>query len=120
MIYVIALSPWFWQEYGADSVGYNAYDLWIANYEVSKPDVPEPWTNWTFWQWTDKGDGHEFGAESAGLDMIWYNGSWDDFVEQFGEIGEPPEPPPQGDYADGWNDALNELEAAIEEMRNAN
>lgn len=28
--------------------------LWIAHWSVSAPTVPAPWTDWTFWQYTNK------------------------------------------------------------------
>lgn len=31
------------------------YKLWIASYEVSKPEVPTPWSKYTIWQYTSKG-----------------------------------------------------------------
>lgn len=30
--------------------GLNAWSLWIADYGVSSPAVPKPWSKWTFWQ----------------------------------------------------------------------
>ena len=30
--------------------GMGAWYLWIANYLVSQPEVPQPWSGWTFWQ----------------------------------------------------------------------
>ena len=30
--------------------GMGSWYLWIANYLVSKPEVPQPWHDWTFWQ----------------------------------------------------------------------
>lgn len=53
------------------------YPLWIAHYGVSEPmaKAVAPWGKWTFWQYTDKGDGLAFGMESKGLDMDWFNGS---------------------------------------------
>jgi len=30
--------------------GMDPWYLWIANYLVSKPEVPAPWHNWTMWQ----------------------------------------------------------------------
>lgn len=34
----------------------STYLLWIAHY-TSKPNplIPPPWSHWTFWQFTDKG-----------------------------------------------------------------
>ncbi|MFT5397068.1 MAG: lysozyme [Arenicella sp.] len=28
------------------------YPLWLAQYEVGEPNIPEGWGNWTFWQWS--------------------------------------------------------------------
>jgi GH25 family lysozyme M1 (1,4-beta-N-acetylmuramidase) len=30
--------------------GLDPWFLWIANYLVSQPEVPAPWSKWTFWQ----------------------------------------------------------------------
>jgi lysozyme len=38
--------------------------LWIANYDVSKPYVPIPWTTWQFWQYV-----------GVGTDLDRFNGS---------------------------------------------
>jgi lysozyme len=29
--------------------------LWVAHWDVLKPTVPSPWSDWTFWQYTNKG-----------------------------------------------------------------
>lgn len=112
---ILYTSPYYWKEYGGAQVGWTQYPLWIANYEVSSPTVPAPWTDWTFWQWTDKGDGIRYGAESHGLDMNWYNGSWSKFVEQFGELGTPVDPPP--DCEGVRQDFIDEFMKKLEEMR---
>lgn len=31
------------------------YPLWIAEYGVEKPDMENPWSRWSGWQYTDKG-----------------------------------------------------------------
>jgi lysozyme len=72
---ILYTSPGYWLEFGTAAMDWVRHPLWIANYGVQKPTVPRPWLYWTFWQYTDKGDGKKFGAESAGLDMNWYNGS---------------------------------------------
>ena len=90
---IIYTSPYYWREYGSEDEWWNLHDLWIANYEVIKPYVPAPWDKWTFWQWTDKGNGKLFGAESYGLDMNWFNGSFDALIAYAGAT--LPEPPPE-------------------------
>ena len=95
---IIYTSPYYWKEHGNvdPDIWWNLHDLWIANYEVSNPFVPAPWDTWTFWQWTDKGDGKLFGAESYGLDMNWFNGSFDALIAYAGATIPDPEPePPQ-------------------------
>lgn len=66
--------------------------LWIANYGATTPLIPKPWTVWTFWQFTDKGDGKKYGVESLNIDLNYFNGDENKFAERFnlGEI-----PPPQ-------------------------
>lgn len=36
------------------SANMGAWSLWIANYGVLEPDVPPPWSKWTFWQTGDE------------------------------------------------------------------
>ena len=91
---IIYTSPYYWKEHGSNDEWWNLHDLWIANYEVSRPFVPDPWDTWTFWQWTDKGDGKLFGAESYGLDMNWFNGSYDALIAYVGATIPVPDPPP--------------------------
>ena len=33
--------------------GLNPWFLWVADYGVSSPAVPKPWSQWTFWQYGD-------------------------------------------------------------------
>lgn len=70
--------PYFLEQLKAPSLA--AYDLWIASYNTAswpddndKPLVPEPWTTWQFWQWTDK---YKFGIMSVDGDV--FNGTLDD------------------------------------------
>lgn len=46
------------------SANMDAWFLWIANYGVFMPDVPPPWSKWTFWQ-----------AGDVPVDTDRYNGS---------------------------------------------
>ena len=46
---MIYTAPGFWNP--LPSTGQFAGDvLWVANWQVSCPDTPTPWTGWTFWQ----------------------------------------------------------------------
>jgi lysozyme len=52
---IVYTGPEFWRERtgGADL---SSQALWIAHYTASCPTVPQPWTRWTFWQHTDRGN----------------------------------------------------------------
>ena len=49
---MIYTGPYFWQGSVA-SLAYGGYPLWVADYGVSKPQVPAPWTNYKIWQYSD-------------------------------------------------------------------
>lgn len=49
------------------------YPLIVAHYQTSAPLVPAPWPNWTFWQYTDKGDVPGIPAPDEDLDT--FNGT---------------------------------------------
>jgi len=77
----------------------TGYPLWIANYGVQTP-LSRPWPTWTFWQWSNAGDGPGYGMESKAVDMDWYNGSLDDLRAWAG--GKPPEPTLEEKVARLW------------------
>lgn len=77
---------------------FHQYPLWIANYGVNSPLVPKPWTanEWTFWQFTDSGDGKLYGVESSRIDLNYFNGDLAAFNQRFKLGTTPPPPPPPG------------------------
>lgn len=100
---IIYTGAFFWDVHGSDAAVWKNYPLWIASYstqEYMENNMARltPWDRWTFWQYTSKGDGLAFGAESLDLDMNWFNGSLNDLLVFSGSeiIPEPtqPEPPP--------------------------
>lgn len=58
------------------------YPLWIAHYGVNKPLIGQ-WSKWTFWQYSSKGNGLNYGAESLNIDLDYYNGSLQDLKKEF-------------------------------------
>lgn len=75
---------------------FHRYPLWIANYDVSQPFVPKPWSadEWLFWQFTSKGDGPSYGAESPNIDLNYFNGDAEQFADRFGvPVPQDPVPP---------------------------
>jgi lysozyme len=65
---VLYVSPAFLSSYA----GLDPYPLWIANWSVSCPDVPSPWTTWAFWQNSDSGT--VAGIPST-VDLDYFNGT---------------------------------------------
>jgi GH25 family lysozyme M1 (1,4-beta-N-acetylmuramidase)/uncharacterized protein YraI len=68
---------------------FKQYPLWIANYGTNSPLVPKPWTDWTFWQYTDKGNGKIYGVESGNIDLNYFNGDLAAFNARFNLTSTP-------------------------------
>lgn len=58
---IIYTSPAFWDAHLTDAFG--AYPLWVAEYEVDAPRLPQGWTDWHLWQW--QGDAEVDGVEKT-------------------------------------------------------
>ncbi len=100
---MIYTSPGYWQTNGKKK-GTQVYDtkwayypLWIAHYtKAERPIVPKPWDDFLFWQHGVYPVGLEYGAESKGLDLNWYNGSMIELMALAGQGElEPPIPDPE-------------------------
>jgi lysozyme len=74
---------------------FHRYPLWIANYGVTSPLVPKPWTTneWVLWQFTAMGDGILYGVESAEIDLNYFNGDAQAFATRF-NVPMPQDPTP--------------------------
>ena len=59
------------------------YKLWVANYQVEKPNLPKKglWEDWWLWQFTNKG---RLDGVGVNLDLSYFNGSQDEFEEWTG------------------------------------
>lgn len=75
---MIYTGPSFWKTYGSTASIWASYPLWIANYEVTKPIIPAPWTEYTIWQYTPSGNGSTYGVEALGIDLNYFNGDLND------------------------------------------
>jgi lysozyme len=68
-----------WNVYGSPDVYWQQYPLWVAQYYYqtvpANPTLVKPFTKWTFWQFTDKGDGKAYGCESSQVDLNYFNGT---------------------------------------------
>jgi lysozyme len=76
---------------GSSNPIFAKYDLWIAAYSA-KPMIPAPWTDWKFWQYTDKGPGLKYGVESLNIDMDWFNGDETEFAAYVNGVIPDPKP----------------------------
>lgn len=74
----------------------KTFPLWVANYYVDTPRIPKNWSSYTFWQFTDKGDGISFGVESKQIDLNYFGGTFDEYKNFFGLDIQDPEPPTGG------------------------
>jgi lysozyme len=78
---MIYASPGFWD--ALPNTGQFASELLVvANWQVSCPDTPTPWTNWQFWQYADNGS---VPGISGAVDLDEFNGT----LEQLQAIGGP-------------------------------
>jgi len=69
----------FWSVYGSSDQYWAQYPLWVALYPKqplpANPGLFSPFTKWTFWQYTSKGDGLKYGCESGDVDLDFFNGT---------------------------------------------
>ena len=74
----------------------GARSLWVAHWYTSDPSVPYDWRarygddSWEFWQDTNKGDGTPAGIPDTTIDLDWYNGTYEQFNQEFGTSIVPP------------------------------
>ena len=64
-------------------------DLWVANYTTADKPYIGSFSNWKFWQYTNKGIGKDFGVDSASIDLNWFNGSYNDLLIYAGKTPLP-------------------------------
>jgi hypothetical protein len=77
------------------------YPLWVATYPYvmspfARPYMPSPWTDWTIWQYTDKGDGKKYGVQAKAVDLNYFKGTYNDLLAFLDKAPvTPPAPPPK-------------------------
>lgn len=73
---IVYCSPNFLNEYLGDSRPFARYNLWIAGYQDHVPHLPEGFTAWQLWQYSEFGTQH--GSNTGGnLDLDYFNGTVD-------------------------------------------
>ena len=99
---IIYTAPSVWRDLWKFSNGthrefFKKCPLWIANYRIDTPDIPEPWTDWTFWQYkieTNQKIVEDYGLrywESKAIDLDYFNGTHQELLT-FAEMEEPAPP----------------------------
>lgn len=74
---IIYLSPSFADEILQGAEEMSEYKLWLAHYTSrSSPRVPRPWSDWTFWQYSETGKVD--GINTGSVDLNRFQGSLDD------------------------------------------
>lgn len=72
---IIYGSPYFLHTLNLGT-SFSRYPLWVAHYGTTVPLVPDPWTNWAFWQHSEKGAVPGIPAPDEDLDI--FNGTYAD------------------------------------------
>lgn len=52
---IIYTNKSFWNDYLGNPTGFESYNLWVASYRNDAPSLPVGWTEYAFWQFTEKG-----------------------------------------------------------------
>ena len=113
---MIYTGAYFWKAQANQEEKWSRFPLWVASYttqgymELNVTNMT-PWSKWTFWQYTSKGDGLAFGAESLNLDMDYFNGSYADLLAFAGVT--PPEPPAPVVDLDAIYGEVNDLRDSV-------
>ncbi|MGQ0600512.1 MAG: glycoside hydrolase family 25 protein [Anaerolineales bacterium] len=101
---IIYTAAWYWNTTmligGKYPEWVSGYPLWVAAYPVKdgspaleelaagkyKPALPKSWTNWTFWQYSERGrvDGVVTDGKPANTDLNVFVGSLNDFKQVMG------------------------------------
>lgn len=106
---IIYTANWYLNRFDRKRTSWmGAYPLWVASY-TSNPYMPQEWDNFLIWQFTEKGhlprhnsfkagEGRSWGVSGEGLDLNYFNGSYQDLLNLCNLKTEPivePEKPPK-------------------------
>lgn len=76
----------FWNG-SVNSTAFASDPLWVANWGVTCPGLPDGWSNWDFWQYSDMGSVSGIGAT---VDLDEFNGSLAQLQSFAGGASMPP------------------------------
>lgn len=69
---IVYTGKFFWRDEVGGPASFAGNPLWLAQYTSLCPDLPPPWSRWTFWQYTDSG---AVAGISGAVDINRFNGS---------------------------------------------
>jgi GH25 family lysozyme M1 (1,4-beta-N-acetylmuramidase) len=69
---IIYTGKYFWND-NVQSSAFRNNPLWLAAYVSGCPDTPNPWTKWTFWQYSDQGSASGI---SGNVDVNVFDGTY--------------------------------------------
>jgi GH25 family lysozyme M1 (1,4-beta-N-acetylmuramidase) len=97
MVYV---GYYYWNDWGSNDPKWAKYPLWLPWYTAFQfiVRVPKPWTNWLFWQNTDRADGQKYGCQSLQVDHNFFSGDQTALAKLAGGILPPVVLPPSLPY----------------------
>lgn len=73
---MIYTNPTFWnQTVNAD---FSKYPLWIAEYDVNQPKIPDGWKQWSFWQSSQSGS---VAGVTGKVDTDFFSGTMNELIE---------------------------------------
>ena len=79
---------------------------------------------WKKWQYSSTGDGSKYGVESTFVDLVVFNGNYDDLDDYFNINQDPPTPPPPpppvdctGQIKSGQLEVINQAIAALNDLK---
>ncbi len=72
---VIYTGPYFWQTNLNNTAAFADNPLWIANWGVSCPSIPDAWSDWAFWQTSSTGS---IAGISGNVDTDVFDGTVDE------------------------------------------
>ncbi len=74
----IIYTSWGFWDGSVGGYDFSEYPLWVANWEVDCPVLPDGWSDWVFWQSSDSGS---IPGIYGNVDMDIFNGSYDDLLD---------------------------------------
>ncbi len=111
---------------GGPPVWAKDYPLWLAQYpgqyvDGSQPFLPRGWFQWTFWQYSEKG---QVNGINARVDLNWFNGTLQDLYNFAGAqlMTEQPQKPQKYTIVagDSFESIANKYGVTVRELVGAN